>query len=62
MGGGVWIFGDVGRWSRLFRGRIRGLGLGRVRLVFLPVLLMCMREKEGLCCWGAILLGSNIVE
>ncbi len=25
------------RWSRLFRGRIRGLGLGRVRLAFHPV-------------------------
>ena len=37
VGGGVWIFDGVGRWSRLFRGRIRGLGLGRVRLVFHPV-------------------------
>jgi len=54
VGGGVWIFGDVGRWSRLFRGRIRGLGLGRVRLVFLPVFVVEVyeREKEGLCRWG----------
>jgi hypothetical protein len=36
VGGGFWIFDDDGRWSILFRGRIRGLDLGRVRLVFLP--------------------------
>ena len=46
VGGGFWIFDDVGRWSRLFRGRIRGLGLGRVHLVFHPVCFVG-REMEG---------------
>ena len=36
VGGGFWIFDDGARWSRRFRGRIPGLGWGRVRLVFRP--------------------------
>ena len=40
-----WIFDVVCLWSRQFRGRILGLGLGRVHLAFHPGRNSCIIYK-----------------